>query len=191
MRASNVSSNQGARASAREDSIASCGVSRSGCTRNCPNASLRSDAEPLIASSNGSSRRSARNAVISDPRWNRASPGVWKPAGDSAVADATTPRLASSSAIQPPSELPATWARPTPRPSMNSLDRRTSESIPAGVPGGGRGEAAKPGRSKAMTSRSGASCLNTGSPHLPAAPDPMDEDERLARPDAMVVQLRG
>jgi hypothetical protein len=151
--ASNVSSNQGAWASACEDSIASRGLIRSGWARNCRNASLRSAGEAPISSSSASSRRAARTAVISDPRWNRASAGVWKPAGDSAVAKAATPRLASSNAIQPPSEVPATWARPTPSPSMNSLASHTSESIPGGVPGGGIGDAANPGRSKAITSR--------------------------------------
>ena len=37
-----------------------------------------------------------------------------------------------------------------------------SDSIPGGVPGGGIGEAPKPGRSNAITSRSGSSRLSTG-----------------------------
>ena len=41
--------------------------------------------------------------------------GVFqKPAGDSAVAERTAPRAASSRAMSPPSELPATWGRSNP-----------------------------------------------------------------------------
>ena len=46
---------------------------------------------------------------------------------------------------------------------MNSPTSRVSEARPGGVPGGGIGEAPKPGRSSAITSRSAASRRSTGS----------------------------
>ena len=88
------------------------------------------------------------------------------------MAERTRPRLASSSEIQPPSELPATCGRSSPSWSRNSLIRLVSEAGPGGVPGGGIEEAPNPGRSSAITSRCGLESRSTGSQTCQRLPIP-------------------
>ena len=63
-------------------------------------------------------------------------------------------------------------ARSRPSSSRNSPTSPVSDGTPAGVPGGGNGESAKPGRSSATTSRSAASRSSTGSQTCQRLPIP-------------------
>src|SRR5262245_32587444 len=78
--------------------------------------------------------------------------GSISPAGEIAVAVAARPRCASSSVIQPPSELPAMWAVPKPAASISRSTASVRASIVESVPGGSGAERPWPGRSTARTS---------------------------------------
>lgn len=82
--------------------------------------------------------------------------------GESAVAVRTTPREASSSAMYPPRELPATCGSRTPSNAQNDSTASASASGVYGVPYGNPGDTPKPGRSTAITSRVAASLSRTG-----------------------------
>ena len=78
--------------------------------------------------------------------------GPKKPAGLSAVADATSPRAPSSRAIAPPRELPATCGLVTPHRS-NWVSRWSHAlSIEYRMPPAKAGDSPNPERSGAMTS---------------------------------------
>ena len=107
-----------------------------------------------------------------------------KPTGEKAVAERTAPARASSRAIAPPIELPTRWgARPLSRrrsPAAARRSPRRSGSVPS------RALAPKPGRSKAITSRSPASRSITGAKAAPRLPIPY-QDKRFALSGALVV----
>ena len=88
-----------------------------------PNVCHSSAVRPArVAISASSAGRAARGVCASDTSeaWQkRRSADVQKPAGEIAVAVATAPRRASSSAIAPPIELPATCGRPSPSAAKN------------------------------------------------------------------------
>jgi len=65
--------------------------------------------------------------------------------------------------MSPPSELPATCGRSTPIASQNPASTGATVARSYGTPSGSAGEAPKPGRSTAMTSRSTARIGITGS----------------------------
>lgn len=99
----------------------------------------------------------------STPNAYRRSLGVQKPAGDRAVTERTRFSRPSSRASRPPKEFPATCGRST--PSASKSEPRTGAMVPMPYvsPSGSAGEAPKPGRSTAMTSRSAARMRSTGS----------------------------
>ena len=105
------------------------------------------------------------------------------------MADATAPRRASSSAMPPPIELPATCGRPRPC-SANQRSRCAVKPAAVGSKSSG-GDAPKPGRSTAITRRSRASASATGS-HMPRRlPMPCRStsggpEPRLSKASAMV-----
>ncbi len=75
-----------------------------------------------------------------------------KPAEQSPLTLRQRSVLANSSATQPPSEMPATWARSTPSESSVAA---MAAAIPAAVGGtsaGSSGDSPKPGMSTAITS---------------------------------------
>lgn len=90
------------------------------------------------------------------------SAALQKPIGESAVADATMPARASSSAIPPPSELPTTCGRSIPSSPHQAATARASAATVGSSPPGKTGESPKPGRSTTSTSRSAASSGTTG-----------------------------
>ena len=86
----------------------------------------------------------------------------WSPAGEMAVTVRARPRRASSSEIQPPSELPARWALSKPAPSISRSTASASasgvESTPAGqrLPSG-RGPGGPPPARRSAARAAGAS----------------------------------
>ena len=113
------------------------------------------------------------------------SPRSWSPAGEIAVTVSARPRRASSSAIQPPSELPAMWALSKPARVHLVLD---------GV-GERLGRRVEPGRERRRVPEAGhvhrqhVEALLEEREHRPPAPpgvaDAVDEEQRLARPAAV------
>ena len=111
------------------------------------------------------------------------------PAGDRAVAE--RPRRAWPAPARSGRRASCRRHAVAPRPS--SLEEPAtsvvSESSPAGVPGGGIGEAPNPGRSIAITSCCAARAADHRLPHLPPAADPVDQQQRIAVSGAMVVEV--
>ena len=90
-----------------------------------------------IAGARGRCRATAPCSSVEDPLASSSSqPSSQKPAGESAQTECARPRRASSSAIQPPIELPARWARSMPSSSSwrsassMSRDRRRAAGRP-------------------------------------------------------------
>ena len=101
---------------------------------------------------------------IPSTSWlKRRSRGVQKPTGEIAVAEATAPRRASSSAMPPPIELPATCGRRSPSSSKKRSKASASANTVGATPGSSDGERPKPGTSAAITSWCSASASITGS----------------------------
>ena len=95
-----------------------------------------------------------------------------KPAGEIAVTDATAPRRPSSSAMAPPSELPATCGRSSPAPAKKRSAASASAGIPHGSPAGSGSDRPNPGRSTDQTSRAPRSRAVTGRHAAPLIPIP-------------------
>ena len=108
--------------------------------------------------STGSSARAVLRAISGrGPSTRR-----QNPAAQSVVTLRAASVLANSSAVQPPSEMPATWARSMPTPASVS---RTANAMLVGLArtsSGRSGESPKPGMSTAITSNSSDSSGMTG-----------------------------
>ena len=103
-----------------------------------------------------------RQLARSCARASADSSGVAKPAGDTPTTARARPRRASSSATQPPSELPPTTGFSTPSPDRKSATAPASARASGTTPIGSVGDAPKPGRSTAITSRSPPMASITG-----------------------------
>ena len=112
------------------------------------------------------------------------------PAGDRPTTERARPRRASSSATQPPSELPATCAASSSASSSTPSTASASDGTVDGVPGGSGGESPKPGRSSAMTSWLPLERRQHRHPGPERQADPVQEHERLALARAVGVQRR-
>ena len=112
-------------------------------------------------------RRSPSRAPRAIPRFGASGSG-HSPAGAIAVTERAWPAAASSSATQPPSELPATWyglVRQRRRRSRRRAPRASAARSPFSA-----GDSPKPGRSTAITSRSAVSRSITGAHTCRSAP---------------------
>ena len=78
------------------------------------------------------------------------------------MADATAPRRASSSAIAPPIELPATCGRSIPCSANHAANASAYAGIVGSTAASSGSELPKPGRSQAMTSKEPDSRSITG-----------------------------
>lgn len=105
----------------------------------------------------------AARIARSVPKAYRRSPSDQNPAGDRAVTERASFSLPSSRASSPPRELPATCGRSMPTASQNAPSTGTTDERPYAWPSGRAGDAPKPGRSTATTSRSAARTSSTGS----------------------------
>ena len=115
----------------------------------------------------------------------------WSPAGEIAVTVSARPRRASSSATQPPSELPAMCARSKPARPISSSTASASAS-------GGRVHPRRKGlrvaEARHIDRQDVEALLEHRQHRLPAAPgvaDAVDEHERRAEAAAMEVQAIG
>jgi len=93
----------------------------------------------------------------------RSSAGVQKPAGENAHTERTARPRASSSAIAPPIELPATCGRSRPSSAKNHSNASAYAGIVGSMPLDSGAERPKPGESQAITSNSPTSRSITGS----------------------------
>ena len=115
---------------------------------------------------------------------------VQSPAVQSPATDSARPALASSSATQPPSELPATCAPPQAE-LVEQAATRAGEHLRRGLRRrcAAAASAPKPGRSTAITSRSRARRSITGSQTTSSAPSGWISTSGSPLPAADVVQL--
>ena len=139
---------RGPRVAQRRDGL--LGGQPSGTAERLPQQRRASRARALNASKAGRAARGVRASDTSEAWQKRRSAAVQKPAGEIAVAVATAPRRASSSAIAPPIELPATCgrARCSRRRSARRRPRTRRSSVRL------RRTAAATGRSRASRTRS-------------------------------------
>ena len=113
-----------------------------------------------------SNRPPCRASHREAPRLNRQYKGVpagQRPGGDSRVSEANGRTAASSSATQPPRELPATWGVSNPSSSSSPATARARAAGDGSTPSGSEGDWPNPGRSTATTSATAASAGTTGS----------------------------
>ncbi len=117
---SSVASNASDAATAPRISRTASGGTRSGRPKPWRSAARRTAAEPTARRAAG--RRASARVASSERRAYVRSRGIQNPTGEMATAEATAPRRASSSAIPPPVDTPATCGRP--RPSSAKKDAR-------------------------------------------------------------------
>lgn len=103
--------------------------------------------------------------------------------GESAVTERTSFSRPSSSASSPPREFPATWGRSTPIASQKLPSSGATVVRSYATSSGNPGEAPKPGRSTAMTSRSRARTGITGSQACRWWPMPWSSSRGSPEPD--------
>ena len=149
MNAESVSSNDGAFANASTVAIASSWVRRSPWAKDWTKKSLRAVVVDNAGAASAPIAPMSTRSMRSDAWQNWRSRRLQNPIGASPVAEATTPREASSRAMPPPVELPATCGRPRPCSPIHSS---TASVSPAMSARGAGADAPKPGRSTAHTS---------------------------------------
>ena len=145
--------------------------------------SHRSDRERAIASARGAPRA----IMPTDSRIPAASESTrhcdrHAPAGLNTTTDNARPRLASSSASQPPSELPTTCARPTPAASRASSTPSASASIEGATPASNGTAPPWPSRVGAKTSWWLSRCGRTGVQARQFPPTPCSSTSGLPVP---------
>src|SRR5947209_10930037 len=116
--------------------------------------------------------RSTRGSILLESLWLRSNsvrrrfssrvPDSHPPAGAMPTTERARPRLASSSAIQPPSELPTRWAVSSPAASMSRSTASTRAPSDTSLPSGISGPPTCPARLTASTSWSRSSDTSTG-----------------------------
>ena len=113
---------------------------------------------------------------------------VQKPAEHSPVADSARPAFASSSATQPPSELPATCTRSSPSESRKRPTAAASACGVGPVPFASGGDAAEAGHVDGDHVALGGEPLEHGLPHDDVGAERMDQNQRLAPAAADVIE---